>query len=179
MRTMTGRAAIDLFDALPPCPKDMLRGCWSGREVHTGHPLDGALANVSWYGKRFDDNDRVHPLVVMDAAGSPFPLDPEVVPMRLITSPVWTPAFVKTIAPQLMSLLRPVVRARTYGAHLELLTYRGVRTAAMVYNSRPIIDVFRQIDDDTTLGLMAYPGMPRPHFFVLERDTARSRCESH
>jgi len=167
-------AAQAMFDELQPCAAPALSGRWVGREVHTGHPLDGALANVSWYGKQFDGPDRVHPLVVADAAGNPFPLNPAVVPMLLISHPVRTPGFVKWVVPTLMptamSLLRSAVSARGYGARLQVVTHRGVATAAMSYNDRPVVDFFRAVDEDIVLGSMEYPGMPRPHFFVLQRD---------
>lgn len=166
-------SALALFDELAPCPASILRGWWAGREVHTGHPLDGVLANVSWYGKRFDDDEAVHPLVVRDSAGNPYPLNPSVVPYRLITNPIATPAVVKRIAPMLMTALRPMVRARQHGARLDMAEYRGVVTATMTYLNRPIVDVFRKVDDDTVLGLMDYRGMSRPSFFVLQRDSTR------
>ncbi len=167
---MAPHAALARFDELPPCREQTLRGRWSGEEIHTGHPLDGALANVSWYGKQFDSSAEVHPLLVADSGGNPFPLDPSLVPMLLITHPISTPDVVKSIAPKVMTLLRPVAQARRHGARLERIRHRGVRTVSMVYNDRPIVDVFRAIDEDTVLGCMEYPGMPRPHFFVLQRD---------
>ena len=82
-----------LFDDLAPCEESVLRGRWVGREVYTGHPLDGALANVAWYGKQFDGPDRGE-----------------------------------------------------------------------------VVDHFRLVGEDIALGSMEYPGMPRPCFFVLQRD---------
>lgn len=163
--------ASALFDELPSCDQHMLRGRWVGREVYTGHPLDGSLANVSWYGKQFDGPAAVHPLVVADCAGNPFPLNPAVVPMLLISHPVSTPGWVKSLAPGVMTRLRPLVSARSHGARLDMVTHRDVTTAAMTYNDRPVVDFFRAVDRDTVLGSMEYPGMPRPHFFVLQRDT--------
>ena len=162
--------AQDLFDELPPCRQAVLRGRWVGREVYTGHPLDGALSNIAWYGKQFDGPDRVHPMVVADAAGNPFPLNPALVPMVLISHPIPTPGFVKSLTPAVMSLLRPAVMARGHGAHLQIRTHRGVTTAAMSYDDRPVVDHFRLVGQDIVLGSMEYPGMPRPCFFVLQRD---------
>lgn len=162
--------ALAQFDELPPCRADLLQGRWSGQEIFTGHPLDGSLANVSWYGKQFDSPTEVHPLLVADSGGNPFPLDPALVPMLLISHPISTPSLVKTLAPKAMTLLRPLVQARGHGARVDEIRHRGVHTAAMSYNDRPIVDVFRTIDENTVLGCMEYPGMPRPHFFVLQRD---------
>ena len=53
---------------------------------------------------------------------------------------------------------------------LREVTHRGVVTAAMVYDSLPIIDVFRRVDDDVRLGAMDMRGLPFPYLFVLRRD---------
>lgn len=167
---MSHDEAQALFDSLDGCPEAALRGRWSGREIHTGHPLDGSLANVSWYGKQFDGSHAVHPLVVRDGAGAPFALNPSAVPMRLISTPPPAPRWVPALAPKAMSLLKPVLRARGYGADLATVVHRGVNTTAMPYRDKPIVDVFRLVDDNTVMGLMEYPRMPRPYFFVLHRD---------
>lgn len=167
----TADEAAALFEALAPCGESVLRGRWAGHEVRTGHPLDGMLANVSWYGKQFDGPTRVHPLLVAGRDGNPFPLNPDLVPMLTIRRPPPVPRTVTAMAPTLMSALRPAARARRHGAHLTMRNLGGFDTAAMVYDTRPIVDVFKKVDDDTVLGLMEYPGMPRPYFFVLQRDS--------
>ena len=50
------------------------------------------------------------------------------------------------------------------------MTHRGVVTAAMVYDSLPIIDVFRRVSADVLLGAMDMRGLPSPFLFVLRRD---------
>jgi Domain of unknown function (DUF4334) len=40
----------------------------------------------------------------------------------------------------------------------------------MVYDTLPIVDVFRRVDADTLLGLMDLRGLPEPFLFLLERD---------
>lgn len=171
--TMSAPEASEWFDALAACPQEVLRGHWRGREIYTGHPLDGVLANVSWYGKRFDEPDRVHPLVVVDAAGTVFPLNPALIPMRTITSPPPLPRFTAAMAPRLMSATRRLVAAKSYGADLSEISHRGKSSAAMRYRDKPIVDYFRLIGEDTVLGAMEYPGMPRPYYFVLGRDRDR------
>ncbi|MFD4433536.1 GXWXG domain-containing protein, partial [Nocardia sp. NPDC058497] len=59
-------AALALFDSLPPVQATELTGRWHGRELATGHPLDGLLAASGWYGKQFDGLDSVHPLLFRD-----------------------------------------------------------------------------------------------------------------
>lgn len=168
--TMPAAEAMVLFDSLAPCPIETLRGRWAGREVFSGGRLDGALANVSWYGKQFDGVHAVHPLMVGDVKGRPFALNPSAVPMRMISHPIPAPRWVPRLAPRAVTLLKPILRARGYGADLTTTTFRGVETAAMAYRDKPVVDVFRLVDEDTVLGLMDYPGVTEPCFFALQRD---------
>jgi len=59
--------ALALFDTLPAVRPEEMLGEWRGEEFPTGHPMDGLLAATGWAGKRFDDADRVHPLLFWDA----------------------------------------------------------------------------------------------------------------
>ncbi|TXS95338.1 DUF4334 domain-containing protein [Parahaliea maris] len=54
-------------------------------------------------------------------------------------------------------------------AQLRMVEYRGVVTATMAYDDKPIFDHFRAIDDDTLLGVMDSKGHEIPLFFYLER----------
>ena len=54
-------------------------------------------------------------------------------------------------------------------ARLRLAEYRGQVTVAMIYDQAPIIDFFRQVDDDTLLGAMDRRGDKGTYFFVLRR----------
>lgn len=54
-------------------------------------------------------------------------------------------------------------------AQLREVVYRGVSTATMVYDTQPIFDHFRLIDDNTVLGAMDRKGDPQPLFFFLRR----------
>jgi hypothetical protein len=54
-------------------------------------------------------------------------------------------------------------------ATLRTVEYRGVATATMVYDSHPIFDHFRRIDDDTVIGAMDRKGEPAPLVFLLRR----------
>ena len=66
----------------------------------------------------------------------------------------------------------PAVETTKHRARLRDLEYRGVVSVAMVYDHLPIIDMFRQVDANTLLGVMDQRGMEQPYFFVLTRDTA-------
>lgn len=54
-------------------------------------------------------------------------------------------------------------------ASLRSVAYRGVVTATMVYDSHPIFDHFRKIDDNTVLGVMDRKGDEILLFFFLKR----------
>ncbi|MYX72412.1 MULTISPECIES: DUF4334 domain-containing protein [unclassified Streptomyces] len=49
-------------------PEDIL-GEWKGGEFRTGHPLDGTLATVGWYGKTFTSVHDAKPLICRNSAG--------------------------------------------------------------------------------------------------------------
>src|SRR4051794_35550191 len=71
------------FDALPPVRTASLRGTWRGSGLPTGHPLDGVLERLGWYGKRIDDDERVHPLLFRTWRGVAC-LNPGLVPLGLV-----------------------------------------------------------------------------------------------
>lgn len=54
-------------------------------------------------------------------------------------------------------------------ASLRSVVYRGASTATMVYDSHPIFDHFRKIDESTVLGVMDRKGDTMPLFFWLQR----------
>jgi len=55
------------------------------------------------------------------------------------------------------------------GATLRRVEFRGVSTATMVYDSHPVFDHFRRVDDATVLGLMDRKGEDHPLVFFLRR----------
>jgi len=60
-----------------------------------------------------------------------------------------------------MTVRLPLGRAR-----LRRIEYRGVVSAAMIYDRLPIIDHFRAIDDDTLMGLMETRGRRGAAFYL-------------
>lgn len=160
-------AALALFDSLAPVAATQLSGRWHGRELATGHQLDGLLVASGWYGKQFDGVDSVHPLLFRDAGGEIFAVDPRRVPLGLVGK---VPTTVVERGRGLLAVVKPGLRSRRYRARLRQVELRGVVTTAMVYDHLPIIDVFRRVDDDTVLGLMDYRNFPDPYFFVLARE---------
>jgi hypothetical protein len=161
--------ALALFDDLPAVPTSELRGRWRGRELRTGHPLDGLLEASGWYGKQFDGVDRVHPLLFARPDGGVFAVDPRRVPLGLAGH---VPAGVVERGRRLLGLLEPALRTAEHRARLRDIEHRGTVSAAMVYDHLPIIDHFRAVDADILLGLMDLRSTPEPYFFVLVRDAS-------
>jgi hypothetical protein len=160
--------ALAFLDALPAVRADEMLGRWRGSGLPTGSRLDGLLEAAGWYGKDFADAETVHPLLFADRSGRPRPVNPSLVPLALVRDHPWTvrPAVVRGLFP----LVRPLLTTRRPRARLRVVEHRGVPTAAIVYDTLPVIDVFRRVDDDVRLGLMDLRGLPEPFFFVLRRD---------
>ncbi|PNP79754.1 hypothetical protein FNYG_06847 [Fusarium nygamai] len=154
---VTLEEAEQLFDSLPAVKPEELRGLWKGESFATGSPLDGGLEKSGWYGKEFIDNDKVHPLVFKSNSNGRFNVNP--VKILHLQNDVYLPDVQSDVETD-----QPTARIR-------VVEYRGVPTASMVYNERPIIDSFRKVDENTVLGSMENPELPVPYFFVLRRET--------
>jgi hypothetical protein len=160
--------ALAFFDSLPAVACDEITGRYHGRELATGHPMDGLLQASGWYGKQFDDADHVHPLLFRGADGDIFPVEPRKAPLGLAPK---LPDVVVARSRAVVGALKPLLRTSKHRARLRSVEHRGVVTAAMVYDHLPIIDVFRRVDADTLLGVMDLRGVP-PYVFVLTQDIA-------
>ncbi|MBM0127754.1 DUF4334 domain-containing protein [Pimelobacter simplex] len=158
--------ALALFDSLPAVRAEEITGRWRGRELATGHPMDGLLAASGWYGKQFDSVDDVHPLLFRASSGAIVAVDPRRIPFGMLDR---IPAGVVARGRAVMGAALPALRTRRPRARLRNVEHRGVVTAAMSYDHLPIIDLFRRVDDDTLLGCMDLRDAP-PYFFVLARD---------
>lgn len=163
---MTLAEALARFDALPAVTTHEMHGQWRGSGVPTGHDMDGLLEAYAWYGKSFESDEAVHPLVFRNRAGQKYAIDPRRIPLALSPYHALTR---NAVARALFTLATPLLRTRQPRARLRAMTYRGVTTAAMVYDHLPIIDCFRRIDAHSVLGLMDMRGAA-PFFFQLERD---------
>ncbi len=172
----TAAAALELFDSLPALGTDEMLGRWAGRGVPTAHPFDGMLEALGWYGKRMDSPDDVHPLVFRGAHARLVAITPTLLPLgpALRLAPVVPPA----VAARVFAVLRPLLTTSRPQARLRTVTYRGVASAAMVYDRLPIIDAFRRVDGRTVLGVMDVRGSAVPYVFVLRRDRAPRPAES-
>ena len=164
----SGRAsteeALALYDSLAPVSLEFMRGTWRGDEFYTGHPMDGLLTASGWYGKHFADQDSVHPLLFHTAdRRAAFPVNPALVPvgLRVPTNRSFH---------RLITGARPLLRATRPTARLRITEHRGASTATMIYDAKPIHDLFRKVSDRTVLGFMDQRGATQPYFFILRRD---------
>ena len=162
----TAAEAEALFDSLPAVLPAEMSGRYRGRELRTGHPMDGMLEASGWYGKQFDGPDEVHPLLFSAPGGDVFAVDPRKVPLGLVPH---VPSGVVEKTRGALGVLKPALRTTKHRARLRAVEHRGVVTAAMVYDHLPIIDFFRRVDDDTLLGVMDLRGAP-PYYFVIARE---------
>lgn len=159
--------ALRRFDDLATVEPAAMLGRWQGAGLPAGHPLDGLLEALGWYGKDIESPDRVHPLLFRTASGPPVALEPAIMPVGLALR---CPQLARgSVIRKLFAAASPLLQARRPGAQLRPLTFRGKTSAAMIYKSQPIIDHFRKLDEDQLIGLMQLEGSPRPYFFLLER----------
>ncbi|MBB4568736.1 DUF4334 domain-containing protein [Rhizobium leucaenae] len=159
--------ALDYFDSLSVAPVAELAGLWQGHGVASEHPLDGVLENLGWYGKRFAADLRADALLFAVGPHRLVAIDPALIPLRLAFR---FHRFGRTqVARNLFLYLQKIWRAKGPVASLRPMSFRGKTSAAMVYDSQPITDHFRRIDEDRLLGVMAVEGDSRYYFFVLTR----------
>jgi hypothetical protein len=160
---------LTLFDSLPPVSVEAMLGRWRGTGLPSGHPMDGLLDRFGWYGKAFNGPEDVQPLLCKIRSGEVFALNPAFVPMSLVNRHIRL--FHTRFAETIFALFGWAAATRRPTARLRMTEFRGVSTAAMIYDRLPIIDMFRAIDGDTLLGVMDLRGMTQPFFFVLRRDS--------
>ena len=165
-KSMTTAEAIALFDSLEPATADEMLGRWRGEGIDTGHPLDGMLEATYWHGKLFEGPEAVVPL------RHRVPLWGEIWinPARLPVEPLMGLSFLRWVTPWLMPLMVLFVRTGKPKARLRTLAFRGRHHAAMVYDDKPINDVFARMDEGVVMGWMDHKGMDQPYFFKLTRE---------
>lgn len=142
-------------------------GLWAGRGMPSGHPLDGVLENLGWFGKRFSAQMRADALLFRRGENRLVAIDPARIPLRLALR------FHKLgrtrAASNLFSYLLRRLRAKGPVASLKAMPFHGVTSAAMAYDTQPIIDHFRKVDDNRVMGAMVIEGDDRVYFFELQR----------
>jgi Domain of unknown function (DUF4334)/GXWXG protein len=159
--------ALEQFKRLAPIkPREMI-GLWSGRGIPSGHPLDGVLENLGWFGKRFTIEMRADPLLFRWNERRLIPIDPARIPLRLALR--FHSVGRTRAARNLFSCLQRGLRAEGTVASLDIMPFQGVASAAMAYDDQPIVDHFRRLDDRRIMGAMTIQGDDRIYFFELER----------
>lgn len=162
------------FDALDPVlPAEMIG--LSGVGIPSGHPVDGVLENLQWFGKRFHPDLSADALVFQWKPGRLVPIDPALIPIRMAIR--FAPFGRTFVARNWFSYMQKVFRARARTASFKLRMIDGKETAAMVYDRRPIVDYFRWLGDDELAGMMVVEGDERRYFFRLKKVDGRPRVD--
>lgn len=161
------QTALEAFRSLPSIePRDLV-GLWRGRGIPSGHPFDGVLENLGWFGKRFTPDMRADALLFHASEQRPVAIDPKWIPLRLALR--FHGVGRTHVARNMFSYLQRRLRARGPVASLKTMVFGGVESAAMVYDHQPIVDHLRRIDERRVMGAMTISGDARIYFFELER----------
>jgi hypothetical protein len=170
-------AAFEQFRSLPPVEPIEIVGLWQGRGIPAGHPLDGVLENLGWFGKRFRADMRADALLFGTREGRLIAIDPARIPLRLAFR------FHKLgrtgAARFLFFYLRRGLLASGPVACLRIVRFAGAESAAMVYDEQPIVDYFRRVDERKIMGVMTIRGEDRFYFFELERTEELEKEQAH
>ncbi len=160
-------AALERFRSLPSVEPTEIVRLWQGRGIPTGHPLDGVLENLDWFGKRFKADMSADALVFWSRERRLIAIDPARIPLR------WALRFHKLGCTRLaripFSCVRRGFQARGPVACLRMMPFAGAESAAMVYDEQPIVDYFRRVDEKTIMGVMTITGDDRIYFFEQQR----------
>ncbi len=155
------------FQRLPSIePREMI-GLWTGRGIPSGHPLDGVLENLGWFGKRFTAQMRADALLFRLGERRLIPIDPARIPLRLALR--FHKIGKTRAARNVFSYLQRLLLAKGPVASLKTMSFQGVASAAMVYDDQPIVDHFRRMDDRRVMGAMTIQDDDRIYFFELDR----------
>lgn len=155
------------FRSLQPVQPAEMIGLWEGEGLPSGHPLDGVLENLRWFGKRFHADMRADALLFRTGPGRLIAVEPAMVPLRLALR---FASFGRTrMARNGFSHLVKTLRAKGRTASLRQEALDGVQSAAMVYDRQPIIDHFRRLGADDVVGMMIVEGETRRYFFRLRK----------
>ncbi len=155
---------LSFFDELESVNTEELIGQWKGTEVQTGHRMNGLLENLNWYGKTFESEENVHPLVFRSFSGqTQYSVNPQLIPLSI--------DFPKNrFSRFLFYLVKSFIKTNKSCARLRMVECRNAITCTMIYDSKPINDHFKKIDYQTLLGLMDMKNED-PFFFILERES--------
>lgn len=164
---LSTETALTFFDSLEAVTLNDLLGFWKGAELKTNHPFNGILKNLGWYGKAFITPDAVHPLIFKQNSSEYYSLNTNLIPQSLLAH-IPKGRSLNYLKPLLLKA-GPLLKTKKPGARMRMMEFRGVSSATMIYDSLPIHDVFRKIDDDTVMGLMDMRDLSQPFFFILKK----------
>ncbi|TCU31246.1 uncharacterized protein DUF4334 [Rhizobium azibense] len=150
----------------PVQPRHMI-GLWKGVGIPSGHPLDGVLENLHWFGKRFYADMRADALLFQRRSGRLVAIDPSYIPIGLAIKAA--PLGRTALARILFLHLQESLRAKDTTASITLRTLVQVESAAMIYDKQPIVDHFRLAGHGDLVGMMCVREDPRRYFFRLRR----------
>ncbi|AJD45727.1 DUF4334 domain-containing protein [Rhizobium sp. SEMIA 4085] len=150
----------------PVQPKDMI-GLWKGVGLPSGHPLDGVLENLHWFGKRFHADMRADALLFQRRPGRLVAIDPAYIPIGLAIKAA--PLGRTAVARKLFLHLQQALRAKGTTASISLQTLEQVESAALIYDKQPIVDHFRLVSHDEVVGMMCVRDDPCRYFFRLRK----------
>ncbi|WP_445356160.1 DUF4334 domain-containing protein [Microbulbifer sp. EKSA008] len=139
---------LEFYDNLSPISINFLIGRWEAQGFNTQHPLQHEMdAGKRWYGKEFIDSETVYPLLCWDSD------------FKSINA-YDAPLFFRT------QQLHITTKAQ---ARLRILEHRGKSSATMIYDTIPMHDMMRKVDEDHILGLMERKGMDGRMFFTMKK----------
>lgn len=160
---ITQQEGWDFFDKLNSCDAAELKGKWRGRELASGHSMDGLLEASGWYGKFFVDTENVYPLLFTDKNGQLFAGNPGLIPLKLAEK------MPRKLVSLLFKIVSPFIKTQKSSARLRMMTIRNKTTAVMIYDQKPILDIFARVDENTLLGISDFKWEHEMgYFFVLE-----------
>ncbi|PST20595.1 DUF4334 domain-containing protein [Mesorhizobium plurifarium] len=161
------QTVLEEFRSLPSLEPREIVGLWRGRGIPSGHPFDGVLENLGWFGKRFTSDMRADALLFWSGKRRLIAIDPATIPLRLALRFHWVGRM--CIARNLFSHLQRGFSAKGPVASVRTMPFGGAAGAAMLYDNQPIVDYFRRIDQHRIMGAMTIRGDERIYFFELER----------
>ena len=116
-------------------------------------------------------------MVFQHTKGGVFNVNPAAIPVGFVVR--HPNLFRHSLAGRLFRAFSMLLQTEQPKARLRMTEYRGVVSATMIYDSLPINDVFRKVDEDCVLGAMDMRFTPQPFFFVLRREGRPDFAREH
>jgi hypothetical protein len=136
-RVLTETEVEEVFNQLPAVSPEAMIGKWTGGSFNTGHPTHKQLEDYKWAGKDFHSINEVDPIMLWDDQGNRTRYT------EFGTARVRTEIDCQTFCVKRSSMLQ-----------IREVKFRGVVTAAMIYDKIPIIDYFHHVSEGVVMGAM-------------------------